>query len=268
MSGEEVTILLSIGLLAGLMGGLLGIGGSVIFIPLATFMIGADQQIYQAAAMLLNVAVAGTATVKHYRKGAIRLSVVKRMLPAAIVCIIIGVLLSNLISSSSLIRLFGVLLWVIAIMELGTLIGDSRKDPEKDHPQPREDWPILGSIGGFMGFVGGLLGIGGGIFAVPMLRNFAGFPMRQAVAAAACVTLPMALIGAILKNATLHRIVEDGVALSAKSSIAIACAIVPTAIVGSWVGATLVHRLPIGFIRIAFIILLIFAGFRMSTGLS
>jgi len=268
MSGEELTILLAIGLLAGLMGGLLGIGGSVIFIPLATFALGPDQQIYQAAAMLLNVAVAGTATIKHYRKGAIRASVVKRMLPAAMVLIIVGVLLSNALSGQSLLRIFGALLWIIAIMELLTLLRDSRTAQPQDTHEAREGWPVLGSIGGFMGFVGGLMGIGGGIFAVPMLRNLAGFQMRQAVAAAACVTLPMALIGATLKNATLHRIVEDGVPLSATTSLGIACAIIPTAIIGSWLGATLVHRLPIGAIRLAFIILLVFAGFRMSTGIS
>lgn len=267
MSGEEIAILLAIGLVAGLLGGLLGIGGSAIFIPAATLIIGPDQQIYQAAAMILNVAVAGTATVKHYRKGAIRPTVVKRMLPAAIVFVIIGVLLSNMITGNTLLRLFGVLLWIIALVEINTLLRDAKKEPAAEESTSRESWTVLGSIGGLMGFIGGILGIGGGVFAVPLLRSTARFPMRHAVAAAACVTLPMAMIGAVLKNATLHQIVEDGQHLSAWSSLSIAAALIPTAILGSWLGATLVHRLPIGAIRIAFVLLLIFAGMRMTGAL-
>ena len=264
MSGDEIAILLAIGLMAGLLGGLLGIGGSAIFIPVATLIIGPDQQIYQAAAMILNVAVAGTATLKHYRKGAIRLSVVKRMLPAAIVFVIVGVLLSNLVTGNTLLHMFGVLLWIIALMEINTLIRDTRKIPQEGEPESRESWTVLGTIGGFMGLIGGLLGIGGGVFAVPLLRSTARFPMRHAVAAAACVTLPMAFIGALLKNATLHQIIENGQPLSAYSSLAIAAALVPTAILGSWLGATLVHKLPIGAIRFAFILLLLYAGMQMT----
>lgn len=264
MSGAEIAILLAIGLVAGLLGGLLGIGGSVIFIPAATLIIGPDQQVYQAAAMILNVAVAGTATIKHIRKKAIRPSVLKRMLPAAIVFVIAGVLLSNVLAGQVLMRLFGVLLLIIVIIEVLSLLKQRRiEDEEKETLSQAETWPVLGSIGAGMGFIGGLLGIGGGIFVVPLLRGIARFPLTQAIASAACVTLPMSLIGAILKNATLHQISVDGEPLSAWNSLSIAAVLIPTAIFGSWLGATLLHRLPINTIRIAFIALLIYVGLQM-----
>lgn len=265
MSGAEIAILLAIGLAAGLLGGLLGIGGSVIFIPAATLIIGPDQQIYQAAAMILNVAVAGTATIKHIRKKAIRPSVLKRMVPAAIVFVIAGVLLSNVLAGQVLMRLFGVLLLIIVVIEIFTLLKQRRteEDEEKETRSQVETWPVLGPIGAGMGFVGGLLGIGGGIFVVPLLRGIARFPLPQAIASAACVTLPMSLFGAILKNATLHQISVDGEPLSVWNSLSIAAVLIPTAIFGSWLGATLLHRLPINAIRIVFIALLIYVGLQM-----
>jgi uncharacterized membrane protein YfcA len=262
MSGGEISVLLAIGLVAGFIGGLLGIGGTAIFIPAATLILGPAQHIYQAAAMILNVAVSLTATIKHARKGAIRKTVIRRMLPAAVALVLIGAWLSNHLEGSVLTISFGVLLWLIAASELTSLC---KKLPKSKQPlAPREGRSILAPIGGIMGFVGGLLGVGGGIFAVPILQRWAHFNIREAVAASACVTLPMAAVGAVYKNATLHTITENGIALRMSDSLATAACLIPTAIIGSWIGASLVHRLPMTSIRWAFVGLLIFAGLRMT----
>lgn len=262
MTGSEIAVLAVIGFVAGFVGGLLGIGGSAIFIPAATLIIGPAQHIYQAAAMILNIAVAGTATIKHARKGAIRGSIVRRMLPMALVFVLVGAWLSNLLNGEALAVIFGIGLWLIAAFEIASLFD---REPPCSVPHPtREDVRTLGPIGGFMGFTGGLLGIGGGVFAVPLLRRGARFEMREAIAASACVTLPMAVLGAAYKNATLHQIIENGEPLRVTDSLLIAAYLIPTGIIGSWIGASLVHRLPVRTVRIAFIVLLLFAGLRMT----
>ncbi|MCH2162108.1 MAG: sulfite exporter TauE/SafE family protein [Phycisphaerales bacterium] len=270
MNATEIILLLAIGFLSGAFGGLLGIGGSVILIPAATILIRPDQQVYQAAAMILNVFVAGTATIKHARKGVLDMAIIKRMVPFATVFVVLGVMASNHISGGVLLRSFGVLVWIIALSEFRLLIwGHEKKNGDlPDAPSPRMSLPLLGGIGTIMGFLGGLLGIGGGVIAVPLLQYITRFPLRMAIATAACVTFPMALVGAIYKNATLHQLSQDGVALSAWDSLSIAAAVVPTAIIGSWFGATILHRLPIPAIRLAFAALLVFAGFRMTGVLS
>ena len=243
----------------------MGIGGSAIFIPAATLLVGPDQQTYQAAAMILNVVVAGTATLKHHRRKAISWPLVIRMVPFAICFAIIGVLISNLMSGQTLIRIFGVLLWVIAALEIaGLIFGDRKSSESLTTAPPRESLSMLGSIGSFMGISGGFLGIGGGVLALPLLNRVARIPLRKAIAVTACVTLPMSLIGAIVKNTTLHEITRDGVPLSMWNSVGIAAAVIPTAIIGSWIGASLVHVLPIKFIRTVFACLLIFAGLKMT----
>ena len=266
MDTHTIIVLTLIGLFAGGFGGLLGIGGSIIFIPAATILIKPDQQVYQAAAMILNVFVAGTAALKHYRKGAIDHKVIIRIAPFAVTMVIIGVLVSNAVNGLVLLRIFGVLAWLIAINEFRILLrGKPEETTPAQEPSPRTSLPYMGGIGSAMGFLGGLLGIGGGVIAVPLLQFIARFPIRMSITTAACVTFPMALFGAILKNATLHQLTnQDGQSLSAWDSFGIAAALVPTAIIGSWLGATFLHRLPIPAIRAAFACLLLFAGFRMT----
>ncbi|MDA0296510.1 MAG: sulfite exporter TauE/SafE family protein [Planctomycetota bacterium] len=270
----EMASFAGIGLIAGLIGGLLGIGGSTVFIPAASLIIAPDQQIYQAAAMILNVFVSGTATLAHHRAGAIDFRLVRRVVPAAVLFVLLGVGASNQLDATILERLFGGLLLLLAATETfriwrnGKLRREATKrnstSAEGDAGEPRTSLPILAGIGGVMGFLGGLLGIGGGTIAVPGLRFAARLPLRNSIAIAATVTIPMAMIGAIYKNLTLSELSgPDGASLSATQSIGIALVIVPTAILGSWIGARLVHRLPLMTIRICFIALLLVAGFRM-----
>lgn len=270
----EIVAFGGIGLAAGLIGGLLGIGGSTVFIPAATLLIGPDQQVYQAAAMVLNVFVAGTATLTHHRAGAIDRSLVLRLLPAAIVMVLLGVLVSNHLDAEMLAGFFGGFLILMSGLEAYRL-WRSRTDPRDgpstaEHDGTAEEAPArpsratLTSVGGIMGFLGGLLGIGGGLVAVPGLRFLARVPLRTAIVTSAAVTFPMAVIGASYKNLSLSALVDtEGRALSASESMIIAAAIVPTAVLGSWLGARLVRRLPITTIRIAFILLMGFAGIRM-----
>ena len=270
----EMATFAGIGLIAGLIGGLLGIGGSTVFIPAASIIIAPDQQVYQAAAMILNFFVAGTATITHHRAGAIDFRIVRKLVPAAVLFVLLGVGVSNRLDGTVLERLFGGLLLILALTEGWRMWSNFKArqaglkaDPmstEEEATVPRTTLPVLSSIGGVMGFLGGLLGIGGGTIAVPGLRFVARLPLRNSIAVAAAVTLPMAVIGAIYKNFSLSGLQgPDGATLSATESIGIALAIVPTAILGSWIGARLVHRLPLPVIRGCFITLLVVAGLRM-----
>ena len=263
-----------IGLIAGLVGGLLGIGGSTVFIPAASLIIAPDQQVYQAAAMILNVFVSGTATITHHRAGAIDFRLVRKLVPAAVLFVLLGVGVSNQLDATMLERLFGGLLLILAVSESLRMWSNGKLRREtsrttatrivEDRAEPRTSLPVLASIGGVMGFMGGLLGIGGGTIAVPGLRFAARLPLRNSIALAAAVTVPMAVIGAIYKNLSLSQLSgPDGAALSPTESIGIAMAIVPTAILGSWIGARLLHRLPLVVIRGCFITLLVVAGFQM-----
>ena len=58
MTALDIVMLLLTGFGAGLLGGFVGIGGSIIMIPAMLLLLGQNQHLYQAAAMIVNVVVA------------------------------------------------------------------------------------------------------------------------------------------------------------------------------------------------------------------
>ena len=80
--------------LCGLMGGLLGIGGSVVMIPIIVHVVGRDQHFAQGAAMLVNVFVAIPAACVTTR-GPARMELVQWFAPTTVLFIMCGVWLSN-----------------------------------------------------------------------------------------------------------------------------------------------------------------------------
>jgi len=259
----EISLL---GLMAGLLGGLLGVGGSVIMIPGATFLLKPNQHVYQAAAMIANIAVAIPATMRHHKAGAILKDVVKWMAPVAIVSVFIGVMASNLpifhgveggIWLGRILALF--LAWEVGvnILKITRPAGDH---PAAQLPVHTHVTPARSSlVGGVMGFIGGLLGIGGGAMAVPLQQSILKLPLKNAIAnSSACMVLS-ALTGAIYKNLTLP---QQGHAMT--DGLMLAAMLAPTCWIGGHIGAKLTHSLPIRQVRIAFVIVMAVFAWKMA----
>ena len=261
MDPQIVVEYMAFGLFGGMIGGLLGIGGSVGIIPLATIFISPDKQQLQCAAMLCNVAVASTAYRRYLMAGKIEWTFARRIVPAAIVFVLAGVAASTVIDASSFRVMFAAFLMVVAVREFRLLAIGSEHSPD----DARELSPARGAgIGAIMGFLSGLLGIGGGVVGVPLMRAWARIPMKRAVVTSVCTMVPLA-IGATMKSITLWNTPVDanGATMStlaagsaaattstAASSVTIpsnalipalwiAACLIPTAMVGSWIGATI-----------------------------
>jgi len=265
----ELVLIALLGLVGGTLGGLLGVGGSVIFLPGMVLLFGQDQEpgfnqhLYQATAMIVNVAVALPAAWRHRRAGAIRFDVLKWILPAAFICIFIGVWLSNFFTDpvwlGRLLAAFMVYVIVLNVRKLLPGKGAGQPTAEVDAPDgttTRSGRPL--GIGVIMGTVAGLLGIGGGAVAVPLQQVLLKLPLRVCIANSAAVICITAGFGAIAKNATLP---PD---CSVRTSLALATLLAPTAIVGGLVGARLTHVLPVPAVRIAFIVLMMLAAWKMA----
>jgi len=266
----EIVALLILGLVAGAFGGMLGIGGSIIMIPVLTLLLGVDHHLTQAVAMIVNLFVSLPAMMQHHRAGAVRWSLVARMLPAGVVCIIVGVNVSNFILGEVMEKIFGAFLLYIVFDNVRRLI---RKRPEPALHEQRANWGIASLVGGVTGFVAGLLGVGGGIIAVPLLQRICKLPLRQCIATTAAFMCFTATVGAIRKNLTLPSLVgADGVSLGLDwhDSVLIASFLAPTAVLGGLFGGKLTHALPLTWVRIAFTLLMTWASldmlgvFRMS----
>ena len=180
----EIVMVAGTGLAAGTLGGLLGIGGSVIMIPAMVLVFpgrGTDaQHLFQAAAMAANVAVALPAAIRHWRSGSLRFDLLKWLLPTGLAAILLGVWLSNRLNGVTLRRFYAVFLLYLAVQ---TIIKIFRKHPDPKAEESRVTPGRTGAVGGVLGISAGILGIGGGILAVPLLQTLCRVPLKQAIAA-------------------------------------------------------------------------------------
>lgn len=116
---------------------------------------------------------------------------------------------------------------------------------------PRVSWLRLALIGAVGGLLSGAFGVGGGILMVPLFIAFAGMDQRRASATSLAAIVPTAIAGSI--------------AYFASGEVALIPALFVAAggIIGSWLGALLLRRLPLGWLRWLFIALLVAVAVRM-----
>lgn len=260
----ELLILIIIGLMAGTLGGLLGIGGSVIIIPGLLLVFGPAQHKYQGAAMIVNFFVAFPAAVQHYRAGAILRPIVRDMIPAATISVLAGVWLSagpwfRGEDEIYLSRLFGGFLLYVVVYNMNRL-RRSRPLPDidEDAASKKGHWKNILGVGVPMGLAGGLLGIGGGALAVPLQQVFLRMPLRRAIANSATTIVPLSFLGAIYKNYS-----NTQMGIPFREALSLALPLIPAAIVGAILGARLTHAIPRRALRVALIVLLAYAGIEL-----
>ncbi len=261
MPPSELVGLLILGFLAGAIGGLVGVGGSIVIIPVLVLLMGRNQHLTQAAAMIVNVFVAAAALFRHHRAEAVRWDVMFRMLPFGLVFILIGVEASNRFNAEILQRVFGVFLLYVIALNVIKLLEEGRPRTEAD--PPRVGWGRVGVVGGLMGLLAGLLGIGGGPVAVPLLQRVCHLPLRQAIASSSAVMCITAGVGALRKNITLAHLPEPNGGILLADSLTLAACLAPTAMLGALIGAGLTHTLPMRWVRLAFILLMVWASANM-----
>ena len=263
----DVLILLVVGLAAGLLGGLLGIGGSIVLIPVLSLLLDKSQHLAQASAMIVNVCVAAPSALNHHRAGVVRWDVLTRMLPAGIILILVGVFISDLFTRESedvLKRIFGIFLVYVVVMNILEIAKRNGRSRDESVPAQVVSWSRCSSVGGVTGFLGGLLGIGGGVIAVPLLQRVCRLPLRQCIGTSSAAIVLTALVGAITKNITLPTHVDAaGEAIRISDSLIIAAVLAPTAIVGGLIGAKLTHVLPLAWVRAVLLVLLSVAAMRL-----
>ena len=266
-----------IGLIAGTLGGLLGVGGSIITIPgmAILFGTGENQHLYQAAAMTANLAVALPAAARHRKAGALRPTVLKWMLPATMAFIIVGVLASNLPIFSVkeggegglwLGRILAIFMVYVIAVNIRKLLRSKEKKAADWIREPKVTPLRCGTVGIIMGFAAGLMGIGGGALAVPLQQTLVKLPFRNAIANSSFVMVFSAGIGAALKLTTLdqHYPTLADAEPAWQTAVLLALILAPTAIIGAGIGAKLTHTLRPRYVRIAFILMMIAAAYKMA----
>ncbi len=120
MSGQIVFILVLIGLLAGMLSGLIGVGGGIIIVPALVYFVGFTQKQAQGTSLgLLLLPIGILAVLNYYNKGLIDIKVVGIMALGFVLGGFLGSKLALAISEDALKKIFAVVLFYTGFKMLG-----------------------------------------------------------------------------------------------------------------------------------------------------
>lgn len=177
-------LILVIGALAGLIAGLLGVGGGIFLVP--TFYFAFEQLGYTTpdlmqiclATSLATIAVTSVRSVlAHHRRGAVEWGILKGWAPGIAIGAALGVVAAAGLRNEVLMAIFGVLGVIV-----GLYLGFGRDVWRLGAEMPKGVARAVASP--VLGFLSVLMGIGGGSFGVPLMTLYS-VPIHRAVATAA-----------------------------------------------------------------------------------
>lgn len=191
-----IAILMGIGAFAGVLAGLLGVGGGIVLVPAFLYTFTALgyagpqlMQICLATSLATIIVTSIRSVLSHNRKGAVDWGILKTWAPGIMLGALVGVLVASNLRSAVLQGIFGVLGMCIALY---LAFGKPTWRIAETMPGRLVSAPLSSMIG----FLSVLMGIGGGSFAVPTMTLY-GQPIHRAVATAAgfgiCIALPSAI---------------------------------------------------------------------------
>ena len=246
-------LLVLLGLFSGFLGGLLGVGGGIIVVPILilVFNLRAQQAVGTSLVMIIFTALSATFAYSRQKRLDWRVGLMGAVVtvPGAVV----GAYLTQFFSSNSLTIIFGLFLFFIAasMFRQSNRTASREKKPEvkKDQGSKRWVWKrkIVDAYGNLFQydasiytglallFVGGLasgfFGIGGGLIVVPILAGIVGLPMHIAVATSMLTMIFTSVSGVATHIMLGHVLLEY------------AAPIVVGIVVGAQVGARTAKRL-------------------------
>jgi uncharacterized protein len=255
---------IALGAFAGVLAGLLGVGGGLVIVPVLSFIFTA-QQLPEAHILhlalgtsLASIMFTSVSSLRaHHGRGAVDWVVVRRISAGIMVGTLGGSWVAAQLSTRFLKVFFVVFLYYVATQMLLNI----KPKPQRQLP----GWAAMSGVGAAIGGVSSLVGIGGGTMSVPFLV-WCNTAIHRAIGTSAAIGFPIALAGAIGYvinglSVPLPPYSLGFVYLPALAGIAV------TSVVTAPLGARLAHSLPIDKLKKIFALLLIVMGTKMLLSL-
>lgn len=181
-----------IGLLAGLLSGLFGVGGGTVIVPLLVLMLHFDQRLAAGTSLAAIVPTASVGVISYAIHGSVAWIPAIILAAGAVIGAQIGTRLLPRISQSAL-RWAFIGFLVIVIVSLFVVVPSREATFELG-------WingTALGLVGVGTGILAGLIGVGGGIIVVPVLMLAFGTSDLEAKGTSLLMMIPTALSGTV-----------------------------------------------------------------------
>lgn len=192
-------ILLLVGIFTGILAGLLGIGGGVLFTPVLFFLFSEMTNVPNpvpwtiGTSLFCTFAAAFSSSLKQFQQ---HNSFIREGLTIGLFGAI-GVYFGKLIVTSSYYtaEIFVIVFSIILLFVTFKFIfrGDIQRDTEPNNTQIGNQTSLV--TGGFGGFVASIAGVGGGIVVVPILNLWYSIPMVKTVSVSSLAVLFISFSG-------------------------------------------------------------------------
>ncbi len=198
MTTLQVVTAVLVGLGAGVLSGLFGVGGGIVTTPAINVLLGgtAIEAIATPLPVIFPTSLVGAFT--YARAGEVSFRAARWAVGPGVVGAVAGAALTDLVNAHLLLFITAIL---IAYTAVQVLLG------KKFATRPRGSTPgwQYASVGLVAGFVSGLLGIGGGIIMVPVFTTMLGMPLKQALGTS-LVTMSALVVPGTIVHAMLGHI--------------------------------------------------------------
>jgi hypothetical protein len=242
----KFTIGLFSGLLGGFFGGLLGLGGGVIMIPLMTWLAKITQHQAHGTSLVAIVFTAIVGAATYYVLGGVDWKIALILAISATITARFGARYAHSLPEKKLRMVFGFFLIFASTM----LVAKGYL--------PKSSW-VIGTwtgiivflmIGFITGFVSGMMGVGGGGVMVPLMVVLGNVGQHMAQG-----TSLLAMIPASMSGASTHYKLGN-------VKLDIAWGLIPGSLIGAYFGATAANHLPDFYLKVVFAAVGVWMGTR------
>lgn len=247
-----LVIALLLAVLVGLSLGLLGGGGSILTVPILTYVLGMEPRTAIASSLFVVGVTSAVGLMTHARAGRVQWRAGALFGVAGMVGALAGGFIGDWIPGPVLMILFAVMMIATAT----AMIRGRRTPANNEHRQDDgTGFPLarILLVGFLVGLATGLVGAGGGFLIVPALNLLGGLPVAAAVATSLLV---------IVMNTTSGL---TGALMSVPLDWPIVLAFTGVAVAGSLFGARLTGRIPEQALRRSFGVFVLAMGVLVLT---
>jgi uncharacterized protein len=198
----SIILYLITGSFAGILAGLLGVGGGAIVVPALAFIflksgMPVEQVMHLAIGTSLTAMIFTSffSALSHHKYGRVEWSAIKKFIPGILVGVIIGSFLSTKLPTKILSIGFAIYLLFIAIQ---MLLKKEKKENQAQQKNStiKETNIVMASGGVLIGVLSGLLGIGGGTLTIPLLTHL-GKSIHKAIGTSAACGFFITIFGTV-----------------------------------------------------------------------
>jgi uncharacterized membrane protein YfcA len=246
MSTHTVRVVL-VGLVAGFLSGLFGVGGGILIVPALVLLLGFTQRLAHGTSLAAVLPIAIASLTSYAVEDKVDWKVGALLAVGAVAGAVIGTHILHRLPHDMLAIIFAVLLVATAVR---LLFDHSDAGGRGDlHPLTIVSLVIVGLI---TGVLAGLLGVGGGIFVVPAMVVGYGIPAAVAKGTSLAMIVPTSIVGTWRNRANRN--------VDLRVAVVLGLAGVVSAFIGGKISVGMSERTS----NILFALLLLFVATRMA----